>query len=155
MLSGLCCRSGCSKWLYFFDARRGVSYAPRAVSKISSKIERQRCIGILSTTKAYRRVPVYAGPRLEYITSTSGRFFSTNRSGNTEGPNDDEGRQPRQGAGREGSDNEYSTHQSLPATVIVPEVWPHLPLLAVNRNPVFPRFIKLIEVSEMLRNYFC
>lgn len=146
MLSGLCCRSGCSKWLYSYDVWRGVSYASRAVSKISIKNERRRFIGILSTTKAYKCIPVYAGPRLEYIT-TCGRFFSTNRSGNTEGSGDDEGRQPRQGAGREGSENEYSTHQSLPATVIVPEVWPHLPLLAVNRNPVFPRFIKLIEVS--------
>jgi hypothetical protein len=132
-----------------------VSYASRAVSKISIKNERRRYIGILSTTKAYKRIPVYAVPRLGYITATSGRFFSTNRSGNTEGPGDDEGRQPRQGAGREGSDNEYSTHQSLPATVVVPEVWPHLPLIAVNRNPVFPRFIKLIEVSEMLTNDCC
>lgn len=147
MLSGLCCRSGCSKWLYSYGVWRGVSYTSRAVSRISIKNERRRCIGILSTTKAYRCIPVHAGLRSEYSTTTSGRFFSTNRSGNTEGPGDDEGRQPRQGTGREGSDNEYSTHQSLPATVIVPEVWPHLPLIAVNRNPVFPRFIKLIEVS--------
>lgn len=148
MLSGLCCRSGCSKWLYSYNVWRGVSYASRAVSKIAIKNERRRCIGILSTAKAYRCIPVYAGPRLEYMTTTSGRFFSTNRSGNTEGSGDDEGRQPRQGAGREGSDNEYSTHQSLPATVVVPEVWPHLPLIAVNRNPVFPRFIKLIEITN-------
>lgn len=37
---------------------------------------------------------------------------------------------------------------SLPATVVVPEVWPHLPVIAINRNPVFPRFIKLIEISN-------
>ncbi|XP_031848707.1 lon protease homolog, mitochondrial isoform X2 [Nomia melanderi] len=37
---------------------------------------------------------------------------------------------------------------SLPATVVVPEVWPHVPVIAVNRNPVFPRFIKLIEISN-------
>uniref|UniRef100_A0A1A9WSM3 Lon protease homolog n=1 Tax=Glossina brevipalpis TaxID=37001 RepID=A0A1A9WSM3_9MUSC len=36
----------------------------------------------------------------------------------------------------------------LPATVAVPEVWPHLPLLAVRRNPVFPRFMKILEVSN-------
>lgn len=35
----------------------------------------------------------------------------------------------------------------LPATVAVPEVWPQVPVIAINRNPVFPRFIKLIEVS--------
>ncbi|XP_054731900.1 lon protease homolog, mitochondrial isoform X2 [Anastrepha obliqua] len=38
----------------------------------------------------------------------------------------------------------------LPATVAVPEVWPHLPLLATRRNPVFPRFMKILEVSNPL-----
>lgn len=38
----------------------------------------------------------------------------------------------------------FSNH--LPATVAVPEVWPQVPVIAINRNPVFPRFIKLIEV---------
>ncbi|CAH4023235.1 unnamed protein product [Pieris brassicae] len=36
----------------------------------------------------------------------------------------------------------------LPATVAVPEVWPQVPVIAINRNPVFPRFIKLIEISN-------
>lgn len=40
--------------------------------------------------------------------------------------------------------------QSLPATVVVPEVWPNVPLIAINRNPVFPRFIKLIEITDPL-----
>ena len=35
---------------------------------------------------------------------------------------------------------------SLPATKTVPEVWPNVPVIAINRNPVFPRFIKIIEV---------
>lgn len=34
----------------------------------------------------------------------------------------------------------------LPATVAIPEVWPHLPVIATRRNPVFPRFMKIIEV---------
>lgn len=41
------------------------------------------------------------------------------------------------------------TH-SLPATVVVPEHWPNVPLIAVSRNPVFPRFIKLLEVKLLL-----
>lgn len=36
----------------------------------------------------------------------------------------------------------------LPATVAVPEVWPHVPVIAINKNIVFPRFIKLIEVTN-------
>lgn len=38
----------------------------------------------------------------------------------------------------------------LPATVAVPEVWPHVPLLTTHRNPVFPRFMKILEVSGEL-----
>lgn len=30
----------------------------------------------------------------------------------------------------------------------VPEKWPILPVIAVSRNPVFPKFIKLLEISE-------
>ncbi|CAG7833241.1 unnamed protein product, partial [Allacma fusca] len=45
----------------------------------------------------------------------------------------------------------------LPATVTIPEEWPQVPVIAVARNPVFPRFIKIIEVTdprlvEILRN---
>jgi len=28
----------------------------------------------------------------------------------------------------------------------VPEIWPNVPVIAINRNPVFPRFIKIIEI---------
>lgn len=41
---------------------------------------------------------------------------------------------------------ESSFNSQLPATVAVPEVWPHVPVIAINRNIVFPRFLKLIEV---------
>ena len=32
------------------------------------------------------------------------------------------------------------------AQVVVPDVFPEVPLLPVHRNPVFPRFIKMMEV---------
>lgn len=37
-------------------------------------------------------------------------------------------------------------HTHLPATVAIPEIWPYLPCIAVSRNPVFPRFMKILEV---------
>lgn len=37
-------------------------------------------------------------------------------------------------------------HHHLPATVAIPEVWPHVPVIATRRNPVFPRFMKILEV---------
>lgn len=39
-------------------------------------------------------------------------------------------------------------HTHLPATVAIPEVWPYLPCIATLRNPVFPRFMKILEVSR-------
>ncbi|XP_053684169.1 lon protease homolog, mitochondrial isoform X2 [Sabethes cyaneus] len=36
----------------------------------------------------------------------------------------------------------------LPATVAIPEVWPHLPVIAAKRNPVFPRFMKILEITN-------
>lgn len=47
----------------------------------------------------------------------------------------------------EPSEIDFPVTHSLPATVVVPEHWPNVPLIAVSRNPVFPRFIKLLEVS--------
>lgn len=41
-------------------------------------------------------------------------------------------------------------HTHLPATVAVPEVWPYLPCIATSRNPVFPRFMKILEVRDAL-----
>lgn len=37
------------------------------------------------------------------------------------------------------------------AQVVVPDVFPEVPLLPVHRNPVFPRFVKMMEVCTMLK----
>lgn len=54
----------------------------------------------------------------------------------------------------DGSDDDLSDDDTksshLPATVAVPEVWPHLPVIAIRNNPIFPRFMKLVEVSLTL-----
>ena len=39
---------------------------------------------------------------------------------------------------------------SVPSTVTVPDVWPVVPIVAVNRHPVFPKFIKIVEVSLLV-----
>lgn len=70
-----------------------------------------------------------------YNAAAGYRFYCAGRK-------DDEGGDT---TGRGANEEEYSTQ--LPATVAVPEVWPHLPVIAINRNIVFPRFIKLIEVG--------
>ncbi|KAF2358922.1 Lon proteaseue chloroplastic/mitochondrial [Trinorchestia longiramus] len=37
---------------------------------------------------------------------------------------------------------------NLPVPLTVPEHWPNVPVIALNRNPVFPRFIKIIEIID-------
>lgn len=49
-----------------------------------------------------------------------------------------------------GDGGAYSGPQMTALTpMMVPEVFPNVPLIAVSRNPVFPRFIKIIEVRLM------
>lgn len=36
----------------------------------------------------------------------------------------------------------------LPAAVAIPEVWPQVPVIATRRNPVFPRFLKVLELAD-------
>lgn len=43
-------------------------------------------------------------------------------------------------------------HITALTPMMVPEVFPHVPLIAVTRNPVFPRFIKIIEVVNLEHN---
>ncbi|XP_047443481.1 lon protease homolog, mitochondrial [Mugil cephalus] len=48
-----------------------------------------------------------------------------------------------------GDGGAYSGPQMTALTpMMVPEVFPNVPLIAVSRNPVFPRFIKIIEVKN-------
>ena len=147
MLSGLCCRSTCTKWSYYRDVRRKFSYACNAIKKVSFQNERRKYIGILSTARSYTHIPVLSTPRWGYFTVANTRLFSTQR--NSEPPGEDDGKSTKNSSSRDNSD-EFPTHNSIPATLVVPEVWPHLPLIAVSRNPVFPRFVKLIEVSLVI-----
>ena len=36
----------------------------------------------------------------------------------------------------------------VPVTQSVPESWPIVPIIAVNKHPVFPKFIKIVEVTN-------
>ncbi|XP_066262433.1 lon protease homolog, mitochondrial isoform X2 [Euwallacea similis] len=62
---------------------------------------------------------------------TSVRYFSSKTDGAEDLPPEEEPYSPQ-----------------LPATVAVPEVWPHVPVIAISKNIVFPRFIKLIELTN-------
>lgn len=73
---------------------------------------------------------------------TSGAGFSGEDGGDSAGSGGEE-------SGGDGG-VPYNGHQMTALTpMMVPEVFPNVPLIAVSRNPVFPRFIKIIEVRMM------
>ncbi|XP_062516509.1 lon protease homolog, mitochondrial-like [Corticium candelabrum] len=64
------------------------------------------------------------------------------------------------GGGEEGSEREAAEEkesEETPAgepgfalsTVDVPEMFPNVPVIAINRHPVFPRFMKMIEITDV------
>lgn len=67
---------------------------------------------------------------------SSSKLFSTK-------PNSSDDPEPETNA-----NSDFQPPIDLPATVAVPEVWPHLPVIATKRNPIFPRFMKIVEVSS-------
>nr|CAI5832994.1 unnamed protein product [Callosobruchus analis] len=86
---------------------------------------------LVSSETPSRLLKTDATPKFVSVT----RFCSTK---NPEGSDDDVGPPPE----------DESFNPQLPATVAVPEVWPHVPVIAIAKNIVFPRFIKLIELTN-------
>lgn len=79
----------------------------------------------------------------------SGSGFSEDGGEGSESGGDDAGGEP---VGR-GAYNGPPMTALTP--MIVPEVFPNVPLIAVSRNPVFPRFIKILEVKPILVLFYC
>ncbi|XP_077572942.1 lon protease homolog, mitochondrial [Stigmatopora nigra] len=52
------------------------------------------------------------------------------------------------GGGGSGGGEDGGPQMTALTPMLVPEVFPNVPLIAVSRNPVFPRFIKIIEVKN-------
>ncbi|XP_075997730.1 lon protease homolog, mitochondrial [Genypterus blacodes] len=79
------------------------------------------------------------------------RAFSNRSSGAAGFSGEDGGESAGSGGEESGGDGRgsYNGAQMTALTpMMVPEVFPNVPLIAVNRNPVFPRFIKIIEVKN-------
>lgn len=106
----------------------------RNVSKIASHHKPvERKIILNSGLSRSFRASSFGWSNLPGVRQSAARLYSTNRD---EPPEEDP----------EGKIDSPLFASQLPATVAVPEVWPQVPVIAINRNPVFPRFIKLIEV---------
>lgn len=77
------------------------------------------------------------------------RMFGNSGSGTGfSGEDDAEGPGGEEPAGHGGVPGTEAQMTAL-TPMMVPEVFPNVPLIAVSRNPVFPRFIKIIEVRMM------
>ncbi|XP_043984917.1 lon protease homolog, mitochondrial [Gambusia affinis] len=108
-------------------------------------------------TKHHRWVRVAGIPLAHSATSTSPCGLSVptrllgNRASGAGFSGEDGGENAASGGDESGGDGEdpYSGPQMTALTpMMVPEVFPNVPLIAVSRNPVFPRFIKIIEVKN-------
>lgn len=65
--------------------------------------------------------------------------------------------QENPGDSEDGGDNpswQGSQSQYLPTPLTVPDYFPRVPVLAVNRNPVFPKFSKMLEVCFVCVRFF-
>ncbi|XP_008406402.1 lon protease homolog, mitochondrial isoform X1 [Poecilia reticulata] len=108
-------------------------------------------------TRHHRWVRVAGLPLAHTATSTStcglsvpARLLSNWASG-AGFSGEDGGENAASGGDESGGNGEapYSGPQMTALTpMMVPEVFPNVPLIAVSRNPVFPRFIKIIEVKN-------
>jgi len=97
--------------------------------------------------------PLYA-----HSTRPFAALYSSEASGNqgSDGDGKDDGAKPEQEVEKE-EEAEDPAHQppvnfpmSALTTMAVPDFFPNVPVLAISRNPVFPRFVKMIEVSIII-----
>ena len=75
--------------------------------------------------------------------------------GEGEGENGSEGQGQEEDLGRELVQKVLHQQYAL-APVAIPDVFPEVPLLPVSRNPIFPKFVKMLEVRvHLFCNYKC
>ncbi|TRY60367.1 hypothetical protein DNTS_025780 [Danionella cerebrum] len=100
-----------------------------------------------SYSSVQNRKPAVTQRWLRATVAGESRAFFGNRSSGFSG--EDGAESSSSGDGDGADEGPYATPQMTALTpMIVPEVFPNVPLIAVNRNPVFPRFIKIIEVKN-------
>ncbi|XP_040273691.1 lon protease homolog, mitochondrial [Bufo bufo] len=107
--------------------------------------QRRTYAGVLSSSTdfASSRTPVSrCPPRALFYRALHGYGASSGDGGEDEGGNRGE-----DGAGAEEAAYGAPIVTAL-APLIVPEVFPNVPVIPVSRNPVFPRFVKIIEVKN-------
>ena len=127
----------------------------------TTKLNLNRTSNTSSRTRILRQLSVSChGNKLLCDTKYQTRKFSSGTGSGARSSNNGSSNAAASGAGGE-DDGSGSGDEAQPgapgqqepafqttalAPMIVPEVFPNVPIIAVRRNPVFPRFIKMIEV---------
>lgn len=78
-------------------------------------------------------------------------YYSSGSSG--DGENGEGGEESEEGESGEKENNliQSGLHQQYAlAPVAIPDTFPEVPILPVSRNPIFPKFVKLLEVRVHL-----
>ncbi|XP_051550641.1 lon protease homolog, mitochondrial-like [Myxocyprinus asiaticus] len=84
-----------------------------------------------------------------FMSDCQRRFLFGNKGSGFSGEDGAENSSGSAGDESGGDEGPYTPPQMTALTpMLVPEVFPNVPIIAVNRNPVFPRFIKIIEVKN-------
>ena len=142
---------------YFFSTGSG-----RSLSLGLSPVRRRSLIGGLwgqGQGHSYRNFQFNrSSPRFFSSSSSSGGNNNKNDDDGHDDDDDDPVKKAAKGAEprvleKDVAEDDYHEkppipQTSLPSTITVPDVWPQMPVVAISRNPVFPRFIKIIELSE-------
>lgn len=125
------------------------SYRCRHLSSVSllpKHLPTQSSLGFAQKVAATSRL--YHARLLSSLSSNGGggEKSSGNGDGEEKGKADDEGEAAA-------DDSSKQTPQPAPlmgalSTMNVPEIFPRVPVIAIGRNPIFPRFVKMLEVQQ-------
>ncbi|XP_034387164.1 lon protease homolog, mitochondrial [Cyclopterus lumpus] len=137
------------------SSARSWLHSPRSFSNIPVSTAMTEGCRLAITRHRWMRVGVFLRGQTDFLTPASRpsmiqhRMFG-NRVGNAGFSGQDGGDSAGSGGEESGGDGgvPYGPQMTALTPMMVPEVFPNVPLIAVSRNPVFPRFIKIIEVKN-------
>ncbi len=134
------------------DAIQGVKSLNSLRHTSRTNVNRKGYLSLLhhnSNIIPLHQLPKYPSP----IVTVQNRYFSSqSNDGSDDGSNNEPASGNISSLGGAPDQSGGPVIHSLPATMTVPETWPNVPVIAINRNPVFPRFIKIIEVIILLKH---
>ena len=132
-----------------YSSRNNPLYDIRATSAFSSRStpthgnNRSLALGI-SSLASTSLVQGYPNSNKRFISTTSGLYNSEKDGGGEDDVSKDEAKSSSQNENEEFAN--LKDQIGALTTMSVPENLPVVPIIAIGRNPVFPRFVKMIEV---------